>query len=206
MSGEEKQKKGIRFIWISLIILVIILLLLIGFAFGYYMIGLSKESKTSTPSGKTSVVENPMKGIVLTESGVRNNLTNEQVIEEGVKNFDYHYINYILLALGVQELHEGIGFGNPVIQLDLNDESWNTEIIKSELKTQKGSIEKKDLLITLSKEEVVKALLSSDIKQFMKDSVTNGNIQISMVAGKVELFSKGYLEMYKKISGEEISI
>jgi len=69
--------------------------------------------------------------------------------------------------------------------------------------TIKAGNDNKDLIIILSKEEAVRALLSQDIKQFLKDSVNNGDTKLEIVAGKVELASKGYLAMYKEITGKE---
>ena len=40
----------------------------------------------------------------------------------------------------------------------------------------------------------------------MKDSVSVGNTNIELVANKAELFAKGYLDMYKALTGEEISV
>ena len=61
-----------------------------------------------------------------------------------------------------------------------------------------------DLKIIISKRESVETLLSSDIEQFMKDSVASGNTKIEIVAGNTELFSKGYLKMYKELTGGEV--
>ena len=40
----------------------------------------------------------------------------------------------------------------------------------------------------------------------MKKSVMEGRTQIEVVAGKVELFSKGYLGLYKDLTGEEAPV
>ena len=88
----------------------------------------------------------------------------------------------------------------------MGEETWSSEIKSGVPNAQQTSIENEDLRITISKEEAVKALLSDNIEQFMKDSFNNGETKIEMVVGKTELFSKGYLKMYKELTGEEISV
>ena len=53
----------------------------------------------------------------------------------------------------------------------------------------------------MSKEEAVKALLSSNIQEYLKDSVNNGNTQLEQISHKIELASKGYLKMYDTLTG-----
>ena len=102
-------------------------------------------------------------------------------------------------------MHKSIaGYGNPVIEMNLDGEVWNSEIKSREIYTLKGNSNEEDLIVFMSKEEAVNVLLSSDITEFMKNSVIEGNTKIEMVAGKIELGSKGYLEMYSKLTGESV--
>ena len=123
------------------------------------------------------------------------------VIAQGILEFNEDYINYILVALGVGYLHKSPLFENPLIEFVLGDEVWSSEVIKGFPNSEKKEIDNEDLRISISKEETVRALLSPDIEQFMKDSVASGDTQIEMIAGKAELFSKGYLEMYGELEG-----
>ena len=146
------------------------------------------------------------RNIVFANINSEGRLNEAAVIEQGVLEFNEDYINYILVGLGTGYLHKSPLFENPLIELDVGDEIWGSEIVNGMPKTQKGSVENKDLNIIIPKEEAVKALLSPDIVEFMKESVNNGNTQIEMVAGKTELFTKGYLDMYQALTGEEISL
>ena len=125
-------------------------------------------------------------------------LLNQPTIKEGVKNFDVNYINYLLAALGVNKLHYGIGFGNPKIEFVVGDEFWSTEIKNGGFNTKNGQQDDPDLIISISREEAVRALLASDIKVFMKKSVVDGRTKIQTMSGKAELLSKGYLSMYEQ--------
>jgi len=193
---RDKYRTVKKIIKVLLILALITLILLLVF-FG----GLFSSEK------KELVLINPLTDIVFANTDADGKVNKEAVIEQGVLKFNGDYINYILVALGVNHLHKSlIGYGNPVIELNLGDESWNSEIIKGTLNTDKGAIDEEDLRITISKEEAVLALLSTDIRTFMKTSVYNGNTRIEMIAGKIELGSKGYLKMYTELTGEEIEI
>lgn len=181
---------------ISIIVFLIILVLVIIFFTGAFM---QKSEKIEF------VLENPLKNIVFANT-VEGRVDKNAVVEEGIKEFNEQYINYILAALGVGNLHKSIIYGNPLIEFSLDEEVWNSELEADRLKTGRGAIDKEDLRILVSKKEAVEALLSSNIREFMKNSVANGNTKIEMVAGKLELASKGYLAMYKELTGEEIEV
>jgi len=149
------------------------------------------------------VLENPLKDIVFANTNAQGQVDKEAVVEQGVVEFDEDYINYILVALGVGYLHKSPLFENPFIEFVLGEEVWSSEIIGGAPNSEKIEIDNEDLRIIITKEEAVLALLSSDIEQFMKDSVASGNTGIEMIAGKAELFGKGYLEMYGELSGED---
>ncbi|MEK6859762.1 MAG: hypothetical protein AABX54_03015 [Nanoarchaeota archaeon] len=178
---------------IILLVFLVVLILLLG---GIYVVFFKKNVN----KGGGGVIENPMKQIIIKNTDASGKVNAEAVVSEGVKEFNVQYINYILIALGVGNLHKSlIGYGNPVVELDLDNQIWSSEIKDGGLYTGLGANDNKDLKITMSKQEAVKALLSQDMKQFMKDSVANGNTKIEMIAGKPELGSKGYLEMYNNL-------
>jgi len=162
---------------------------------------------TKTPPTEI-VLENPLKNLVFANTDTATGqIDKEAVIEQAVIEFNADYINYLLVALGVGNLHKSLlGYGNPIVEFKMDQDYWNSEVDSGALRTQQGQASDPDLRISMSKTEAVEALLSSDMEAFMKQSVTNGNTQIEMIAGKVELGSKGYLSMYKDITGEEPDI
>ena len=188
---KDKYRHLKKFLFISGIFLVIIIILAGVYFFGWF-----------SGSGDKIVLENPLKNIVLSNTNAQGQVNYDAVVSEGVMNFNVDYINYIMAALGVGKLHKSlIGYGNPVIEMNLNDEVWNSELKDGGLYSLQGDSDDEDLRVIMTKEEAVKALLSSDIAGFMKNSVTEGNTKIEMIAGKIELGSKGYLEMYDGLSG-----
>lgn len=180
---------------VLLIIIAVLIILLIVFAAGF----LIKKPKIEV------YLENPIAGIVLKYTNEAGYTNKTAVIKEGVIEFNENYINYILVALGTSYLHKSPLFENPLIEFDLEGDIWNAEVIGGMPDSKRGSIDNEDLKISISKEKAVEALLSENIEKFMKESVKNGGIGIEMIAGKTELFSKGYLEMYKQLTGEEVS-
>jgi len=182
-------------IWVVTIVFILIILM-IGLATSFIFF---KKPVKSSGNGGGTVIENPMKQIVIKNTNSAGEINQQAVIDEGIKEFNSEYINYILLALGIGNLQKSIIFGNPVVELTLDSQVWSSEIKNNALYTVLGANDNSDLKITMSKQEAVKALLSSDIKQFMKDSVSNGNTKIEMIAGKPELLAKGYLDMYNKL-------
>jgi len=181
---------------------IFILLLVVGVLAVIFFIGFSMKN----PENKI-VLENPLKEIVFANTNEVGLVDKGKVVEEGVMSFNAEYINYLIIALGANNLHKSyVGYGDPIIEMRIDEESWTSEISGGSLNSNKGNTEEEDLLITLSKQEAVEAILSPDIGAFMKNSVVVGNTGIEMVAGKVELASKGYLEMYKEITGEEMDM
>ncbi len=176
---------------------VVLILVILG---GMFMFGFFSGGKIEI------ILVNPLKNIVIENTNEVGEVDVAAVLAQGVLEFDENYINYILVALGVGNLHRSLLYGNPFIEFNLDNEVWGSELIKGGLNTKKQIIDNEDLRITISKEEAVTALLSQNIEQFMKDSVANGETQIEMIAGKTELFSKGYLTMYKELTGENIEV
>lgn len=181
---------------IVLIVVVAIALVLSGMFFlGFFV----KKPTTNI------VIENPLKNIVFANTNEVGVVNKEAVVEQGIIEFDVDYINYLLVAIGVGNLHKSmIGYGNPKIEFVLGDEVWSTEITKNGFNTGQISIDDPDLRISMSKEEAVEALLATDAVEFMKASVYSGETGVERIAGNVELGSKGYLAMYNELTGEEI--
>ncbi|MDD5193292.1 MAG: hypothetical protein PHF67_01780 [Candidatus Nanoarchaeia archaeon] len=193
--GVDKNLKDGTKSKLILIIVILILFILIA-SIGIYIL----RSYQNKQSSNQIIIENPLKKIVDTHLLKNEQVSLEQIVQEGMKDFNVDYINYILLALNVNLLHSFPGFGNPIVELVVDNEIWSSEISGNVLMTKKSSNENRDIRFTISKEETVRALLSQDIKQFMKGSVIDGKTQIEMIAGKPELLAKGYLDLYNALN------
>jgi len=189
--------------WLKRILKVFGILAVIGLILGVVFFSgfLIKKPKNEI------ILENPLKNIVFANTNEQGEVDYSAVVEQGVMEFDANYINYILVALGVNNLYKSmVGYGNPKVELVLDDEVWSSEVVRGGLDTKKSGIDDEDLRIVLSKKEAIEALLSNNVNKFMINSVYEGGTKIEMIAGKVELGSKGYLGMYKDLTGEEIEV
>ena len=151
-------------------------------------------------------LEHPMKEIIFANTNEAGQVNKQAVIQQGISEFNEQYIIYLLVALGVNNLHKSyVGYGNAEIDLIIDQETWSA-IVSNGLSVSKQPSPDPDLKIKMSKEEAVKALLSSNIQEYLKDSVNNGNTQLEQISNKIELASKGYLKMYTTLTGEIINV
>ena len=178
--------------------IIIVIFVLIALAVLYYS-GVFDSSPKNTV-----IVENPMKSIVLENTNAEGKINIDNVVDQGVLEFDHDHINFILLSIGAQNLHKSlVGYGNPKVKLVVDGEPWIAEIRDGALVTGKGSVDDVDLTLSTSKVEVIRALLSGDIKNHLAGSIRSGNVGIEVNGDKVGLVSKGYLSMYKELTGNE---
>lgn len=186
---QSKLNKIIK-IFIVLIILIVIITAVIFF-------------KSLSKSQKKQIIENPLKEIIQANTNAEGKINKDKIIEQGVKNFNEDYIDYILISSGVNELHKSIiGHENPSIELVINNEIWSAEISDGNLITKKSSIENEDFKVYISKEQIIGAILSENPAKFLKKSFLDGSIKAEIIASKTEIISKGYLGMYQRLSGD----
>ena len=113
---KDKYRQLKKFLFISGIFLVIIIILAGVYFFGWF-----------SGSGDKIILENPLKNIVFENTNSEGLVNYDAVVSRGVMEFNADYINYILAALGVGKLHKSMmGYGNPVIEMNLNDEVWQS--------------------------------------------------------------------------------
>jgi len=154
------------------------------------------------------VLENPIKDLIEDYGLEDKGIDRAKIIEQAEFDFNQDYINYVLIALGAYKLHNPpLSKEIPRIRFVLIDsdgtkEIYNSEIINNKVKTYIGDVEEADLIVTTNKKEVINAMLSKDIRIFMKNSVRLGRTEIDMKANKIILISKGYIQMYEEVTGE----
>jgi hypothetical protein len=175
MNKKNKRKK--KKLVIVLILVVLISLSLIGW---YLFVG-PDYSDLYLGSGK--ILKNPVSGLS---------------IDEAVMNFDESGIYYLLVALKTYNLHSPpLSSNNPKIEIIVDDDIYSAIIDKGVIKIFKGEIEGEDIVIYTSKVEAVKMLKNLS---YVLNSFKNGLLRVELVAGEIELVSKGYLELYKTLT------
>lgn len=183
--------------WILIILLVVVIVFIIFVLLSIYTD--MKLSDSSQTIGEDNIV-NPAKKDI--HEANFTSFEEEEAIQEAVINFDKSYINYMLIAIGANKLHNPPFSSNtPKIKSVVDGEVYWSEVVDGKISTYEGDIEDPDLLITTTKQVAVQAMLSYDLSKYMKDAVWEGTITVEMLAGKVELATKGYLEMYNNLYG-----
>mgnify|MGYP001576363922 CR=1 FL=1 len=190
LDKKLKQSKLNKIIKI-LIILIVLAVIILAVIF-------LKDFLSKSP--EKQVIENPLKEIIQANTNAEGKINKDKLIEQAIKNFNVDYINYILISSGVNKLYKSpIGYGNPSIELVINDEIWGAEISDGNLIIKKSSTDNEDFKVYILKEQIVEALLSEDPAKFLKDSFLDGSIKAEVMASKTEILSKGYLGMYQEL-------
>lgn len=171
----KKNKKRIVFILITISAILIICLLIIS----YYLFFYNTKNK-----GGGKKLTNPALGLTF---------------EEAVEKFDESFVLYLLASIEAYKLHNTpFSSETPKIEFYISDDVYNAEIIKGSINVKKGEIDDEDITITTTKEEGVKMLLDEN---YIDDSFKEGKSSAELIAGKLELAAKGYLEIYDNFTG-----
>lgn len=189
---EEKKKRK----WL-LILGILLLILLVGGMFFYFATASPNKPRAGTE------IENPIA---------------DKSEEEALLYFREEYIDYLVFAIGGWKLHNPpLSDETPKVKVIADDEVFVSEIIKGEIKTEKASefkrtgltsekeIENEDITIKTTKEEIVRSMMSSDMKNYIKSSIQEGKTNLELKASYTTLFSKGYLAIYKDITGKSFT-
>lgn len=122
--------------------------------------------------------------------------------EEAIDKFDESFVYYILRSLNVQNLHNPPFSSNkPKLEFYVDSEVYNAVVDKGKIKVSRGEIEGEDIIIRTTKLEGVKMIRK---RSYIVESFGIGASGFEMVAGKLELASKGYLKLYTELTGKKI--
>ena len=169
----------------KIIILVIFILLILAFigAGGIYYFLFSNGKEESKIEGGGKVLNNPAKGLSL---------------EEAVEKFNDEYIKFLLVAIKAGNLHNPpFSSDIPKIEISLGEEIYHGTVTDNKISVGKGQIEDEDIILYSSREEIVKIMKDKD---YVKNSFENGLASIELKTDKLELYSKGYLDIYDELS------
>ncbi len=130
-------------------------------------------------------------------------------IPENIEDFlvKEEYINYILYAISANKLHSPLFSSNkPIIKFEIDSEVFISEVDSGLITTKKGNYAEEDLKFITSKQEIVNAINSENIKDYFLESINSGKSSYEIKASNTELFAKGYLSLYTELTGEKVSI
>lgn len=183
INRKKKTKKIIKFF---LIIFGFVLILSLSFLSGFFLNRNIEKSK----------LKNPLENFTLVKS---NGTINNSFIYEDIPELNKDFIDYLLIEFDVSNLHNSFLGEPPIIELEIDEEFWTSEIIKGIPNTEKEKADDADLLISVSEKDLIEILMSEDLNDSIEQSIRDNEIQFEMIATKIELFSKGYLEMYNRL-------
>ncbi|MEK6844414.1 MAG: hypothetical protein AABX83_03225 [Nanoarchaeota archaeon] len=173
------MKKGIK------ILVAILIVFILGILVYFFINERNSESNFNSNSGSNEGKKmlNPAEGLTL---------------EEAVAKFDENFVYYLLYNIGASDLHSPpFSSAVPQIKFYINDDIYNAEIIDGQIKVNEGEIEGEDIIIRTTTEEAVKMVVDQN---YVANSFSNGLSSIELVAGKLELASKGYLKIYDRLN------
>jgi len=169
-----------RKITIALIVGVVLVVAFLVIAFLYLVLGKPKYEKQE--------LQNPL------GSG-----TGDFVVSES-------HVKYLLNEIGAYQLHtQPMSSENPLMEVRVDDSVFFSEIEKGNIIFRSEKTYEPDIRIITAKEEVQNILNSGNIKEGMKTSVSSGRTQLELVSGYTELFFKGYLQIYKDLTGKSFT-
>lgn len=106
-------------------------------------------------------------------------------------------INYLSIVLKLYNLHE-IPFTKitPKVQVYVDKNSYYVEIIKGDILIIEGEVEKPDISIRTTNEEIFKIIENNS---YAETSFSSGKTEIKITKNYFSLFAKGYLTLYKEV-------
>ena len=168
---------------IKILTVILIVFLIIGISAYYFIDGKNSKNNVSRGGNNVKKILNPAEGLTL---------------EEAVAKFDENFVYYLLYNIGASDLHSPpFSSAVPQIKFYINDDIYNAEIIDGQIKVNEGEIEGEDIIIRTTAEEAVKMVVDQN---YVANSFSNGLSSIELIAGKLELASKGYLKIYDRLN------
>jgi hypothetical protein len=159
----------------------VILLIIVLTAVGIYKVSHISNEDNSATLVQFASLTNPVSGL------------NES---EAVLQFNESFVYYMLYSINAQNLR------NPKIKFVIDNDVFSAVSNNGGLVVSKTDMPEEDIIIRTTKNEAVKMLRD---KTYIATSFSDGKSSLEMVAGKVTLFSKGYLDLYKELTGKSIT-
>ncbi len=170
------------------IILGVVALLVILFGIVLFYFFFYAPPVPSTTGGSISIqVPNPLAG------------HNDS---DALARFNEMYIRYLLAMVNANRLHNPPLSSNiPKMNFYIDNETFHATVYKGLVGVARGEVTGEDVRIHTTKLEVIKMLKDP---ANIPLSFSNGGSSIEMVAGKLSLASKGYLQLFQSLTGKTI--
>jgi hypothetical protein len=116
-----------------------------------------------------------------------------------VERFDESFVLYLLYSLGVDKLkNPPLSSEEPKIVIYVGEDIYSGLVRDGGVGVGRGQVEGPDIIIRTTASEVVQMLRD---RNYVVESFAEGKSGVVLVAGKVELGVKGYLGLYRELTG-----
>lgn len=168
-----------------------------------FFIYMSMNGKNYTPDYNQKIqsgeIQNPITEFSLFQTSGESIMIEQSILEKlNNSNVQQGLIKYSSVILKLYNLHN-IPFTSitPKILIYIDNQAYNVEIKEGNIFIMPGEIQNEDIILITTSEEILKM---SDNSNYAKDSVSSGKTSIEFTAGKIILFAKGYLSLYKELN------
>lgn len=171
------------------IFIIIILLMIIGVNYIYFFI--VNPSFTNKPK-----IDKPN----ITNLDIESNASSE------ISKIETDHLRYIVNELDMYKLHKTpLTNDYPSIEFIVLDKNkiFNIIVKNNNIIVNEGSAEDPDLRIKGDEKYIIEILQSEDIKTKVVELVTVGKISLEVLKSEKDLALKGYLSLYKSLSGDK---
>ncbi|MAG07190.1 hypothetical protein CMI46_00015 [Candidatus Pacearchaeota archaeon] len=119
---------------------------------------------------------------------------------------DAGVVGYTLAQFQVNNLRNvPLTKNTPKMEITIDGVVYVVEVESGQILSSQSSTDEEDLRISMTREDVINILdESNDATTEIQKAVNEGTITVETVAGKPELLAKGYLGLYKTITGEDL--
>lgn len=180
---DKKGKVG----W-ALIVSIVLVIVLIVVLFYYFVIFNQNHESAYDEKIKTGEISNPMDG---------------KTVEQAVLSFNESFIYYVLVQIKAYNLHNPPLSGEkPLIEFYVGQDVYNAIVDGGAIVVSRGQAGSPDIRIKTTREEAVKMTQN---KEYIQESFSSGRSSFEQVAGAVTLASKGYVGLYKELTGKSIT-
>jgi len=126
-----------------------------------------------------------------------------KTVEKAVEVFNESFIYYVLVQIKAYNLHNpSLSSDTPKIEFYVDSDVYNVVVDKGAITVSEGFISGPDVRIRTTKTEAVKMVQDST---YISKSFNDGKSSFEQIAGVVTLASKGYINLYKELTGNSIT-
>ena len=177
------KKRGSAYLVLGIVLTVILIVI-----FFLYFILFSPRNESLYKNNSDARLINPTEG---------------KSLEQAASEFNESYIFYMLYNIEAYNLHNPpLSPDTPKIEIIADDAIYGAEIRDGLILVWEGEAHNKDIVIRTTKKEVI-AMINNP--SYISQSFMEEKSNIELTASQTLLFSKGYLNIYKKLTGESIT-